>query len=80
MPVVASDLEGIKDAVMHGENGYLVDSKDAKKFISTIINLLRDPSYIKELGNRARQFVISHYSSDRIGEQYLKEFKTVINA
>ncbi len=78
LPVVASDLEGIKDAVTHGENGYLIDSKDAKKFISTIINLIRDPSYNKELGNMASQFVISRYSWDRIGEQYLKEFKTVM--
>lgn len=78
LPVVASDLEGIKDAIIHGKNGFLIDHKDIEKFISTIISLIREPSYSKEFGKRARQFVISHYSWHHIGEQYLKEFETVI--
>ena len=78
LPVVASDLEGIKDAVIHEENGYLVGTKDREKFVSTIINLIRDPSYREELGNKARQFVICNYSWEHIGVRYLKEFKTII--
>ncbi len=77
--MVTKDLEGIKDAVIHGENGYLIGIKDREKFVSTIINLIRDTSYRKELGNKARQFVICNYSWDRIGVRYLNEFDNVIH-
>jgi glycosyltransferase involved in cell wall biosynthesis len=80
LPVVASDLEGIKDAITHGENGCLVDVRNTEKFISTIVGLIQDRSHRKELGTKAREFVISHFSWHDIGERYLGEFERVIKA
>ena len=79
LPVVASDLEGIKDAISHGENGCLIEYNNTEKFVSTISDLIRDPSRRKKFGKKAREFVISHYSWYRIGVQYLKEFESLMN-
>ena len=77
LSVVASDLEGIKDAVSHGKNGYLIDYKDTEKFISTIVSLIKNPSYRNEFGKNAKQFVTSNYNWHHIGARYLKEFENV---
>lgn len=36
LPVIASNIEGIKDAVINGKTGYLVKEKDVKEFIKRI--------------------------------------------
>jgi glycosyltransferase involved in cell wall biosynthesis len=44
LPVVASNLQGIKDAVIHEKTGYLVDEGDADGFVDRIqsMNLARE--------------------------------------
>jgi len=36
LPVVAADLQGIKDAIIHGENGVLVEPENAAAFADAV--------------------------------------------
>jgi glycosyltransferase involved in cell wall biosynthesis len=80
LPVVASDLEGIKDAIRHGENGFLVDAGNSEEFIATILDLIEAPINRKKLGNKARKFVVSHFNWDDVVRRYLREFEITIKA
>jgi glycosyltransferase involved in cell wall biosynthesis len=44
LPVVASDLQGLRDAVLHGRTGYLVEAGDITGFVDRItsMSLCRD--------------------------------------
>lgn len=44
MPVVASRLEGIEDAIVDGETGWLCEPGDAETFRSIVTDLLDDPA------------------------------------
>jgi len=76
--VVASELEGIQDAVIHGQNGFLVSPYDIDSYVEIILNLLEDEQKRKHCGNRARDFVLRNYNWEKVSHQYLKVFKQVI--
>jgi len=76
LPVVASRLQGIQDAVKDGKNGVLVQPEDAEAFRISIERLLKlEGSERKSLGSRYRQFTLDHYSWAGMAGQYLEEFR-----
>lgn len=73
--IVASALEGLKDAVKDGENGFLVESGNADAWAAKINELLADDEFRKEFGEKAKKYVIKNYSWDKIARRYLEEMK-----
>ncbi len=74
LPVVASRLEGIPDAVVGGENGVLVPPLDAEAWASAIHDLLADGAARADLAARAREFTRSRYRWDRLAREYIRAF------
>lgn len=78
LPVVAANIEGLKDAVKSGENGFLVESGDAEAWIARINELLANDEFRKEFGEKARKYTIENYSWGKIAKRYLKEIQKVV--
>ncbi len=76
LPVVASNLEGIKDAIQTGRNGWLVEWGNAQSFLQKINELLNYPQ-ISELRQQIQEYTINHYSWNEIAQRYLEEFKKI---
>lgn len=76
--VVASALEGLKDAIKDGENGFLVESGNADAWIQKIneLLLLSDEAR-KKFGEKARKYTIEHFSWDKIAKKYLDVMKNI---
>ena len=71
--VVASNLEGLADAVKEGENGFLVEPGDADAWVQKISAVLRlDDGARRDLGQRAAEYVRRHFSWDEICARYLE--------
>lgn len=79
LPVIASNLEGLKDAIKEGQNGFLVEPYDAEGYVKKINELLADENYRKEFGEKARQFVIENYHWEKIAKKYLEEITNIIS-
>ena len=77
IPIVASELEGIKAAVKNGKNGFLIEPYDTEGFSKVILTLLCDDKARKDFGSAARMFSMVNYSWQRIAEQYLKIFRSL---
>jgi phosphatidylinositol alpha-1,6-mannosyltransferase len=75
--VVAANLEGIPDAIIPGQNGFLLPPGDADGYVNTILPLLSDEQRRQALGRQAQHFVQEHYSWEHIAEQYLAVFREV---
>lgn len=69
-PVVAADLEGLRDAIVDGEAGRLIASADREAWSSAIIELLEDPARAAELGERARAWVRAERTWDGVCDRY----------
>ncbi|HEY3235568.1 MAG TPA: glycosyltransferase family 4 protein [Polyangiaceae bacterium] len=70
LPVVASRLEGIPDAVADGENGTLVPPENAAAFEAALRDLVADATERRKRGERGRAYTEKNYSWPRIIEQY----------
>ena len=79
LPIVASRLEGIKDAVKEGENGFLIEPYNVKDYVKKIDELLENDSLRKDFGEKARNYTIKNHSGEKIAREYLDEFKILIS-
>jgi glycosyltransferase involved in cell wall biosynthesis len=75
--VVASALEGLKDAVKDSENGFLVESGNADAWALKIKELLAEDDFREEFGQKAKHYTIAHYSWDIIARRYLEVIERV---
>ena len=80
IPVIASNLEGLKDAIIDGQDGFLAEPENADDWIKKINKLLSDDSFRKEFGEKAREYIIQNFRWKKIAERYLEEIKKTINA
>ena len=62
LPVVATRHAGIKDAVLDGETGLLVDEGDVEGMAERMIRLAEDPGLAARLGKAAREHIAAHYA------------------
>ena len=75
-PTVATDLEGIKDVVENGKNGYKIPVRDSEAFASKIDETL-NMNYLA-LSNSSRNYVIQNFAWNRVAERYISYLNKVI--
>jgi len=51
LPVVASNIQGLRDAVINGKTGYLVKERDVEGFVGRITDMNLDKDQIREIVN-----------------------------
>ncbi len=78
-PVVAADLEGIKDAVADGRNGVLAPSGDAAAFRGAVSHFLNDTAYAREFGKQARRYTLENYRWPKIADRYVNAYKNLLD-
>lgn len=76
-PAVAADLEGIKDVIEQGKNGYRVPSLDAEQFADTVKQMLANN--LEQFSLQTRRYVQEQFSWKRVSQQYIDFFQTVID-
>ena len=76
--IVASGIEGIRDAVISGKNGILLPSENPKAWIDTIHQLLSDKEKLERLSQEGKDFSIEHYSWEKMVNGYAEIFKKKI--
>ena len=80
-PVIASGVGGIRDQIVDGESGVLLeDPYDLDEFAAQLNGLLRDPDRADRLGRAARERVRTRYLGDRHLIQYVDLFATLDGA
>lgn len=77
IPVVSTKHGGIKEAIIHGETGYLVDENDINGMSNFMIKLCESPEKAKELGLNGRKHIIDNYERNK---QILKLYKAAEEA
>lgn len=60
-PVIATNVGGNPEAIIHESTGVLVPPKDPAKMASAVINLFRNRKFAEELGNNGKKLVESKF-------------------
>jgi phosphatidylinositol alpha-1,6-mannosyltransferase len=71
LPTLAADLEGIRDVIDEGVNGWFAPTEDADAFASRIHELLDDPEGLRDASERTAEYVTSTFPWEQTAERYL---------
>lgn len=82
LPVIASEVGGLKNVVVDGETGYLVPPKDPVAMAEKIRELIIDPAKRKQMGEMGYRRSMENYTAQQycknIQNLYLELFGAVI--
>jgi hypothetical protein len=77
VPVIASNIGGLGEVIRHGENGLLVENREAA--ISAAIRTLLDhPGLARQIGAAARRTVIERFTVDRMVASTLDSYRRAL--
>lgn len=68
LPTVASRVGGNAEIVQDGKTGLLVPPQDSSTLAEALLRLLRNPDFADMLGKNGREYVVSHFSFQRMLE------------
>lgn len=74
VPVVATKVGGVPEAVVQNETGVLVEPGDAAALARELCRLLGDRELLKSMGKAARERAIERFSWDKIAESLLEQY------
>ena len=76
LPTLAADLEGIRDVIDEGVNGWFAPTENADAFAARIESLLGDPDGLRAASARTADYVTSTFRWDRTAERYIEAAAT----
>jgi glycosyltransferase involved in cell wall biosynthesis len=62
-PVVASDIRGCREVVLHGDTGLLVPPRDVPGLVEAIQRLYANRTLAARMGERARQHIVQNFNN-----------------
>lgn len=77
LPVVASDLEGLRDAVTNGKNGFLMKPEQADDFVRTINELSENDDERRLFGEQAARYIENTFHWNMIAKRYVDTLTTI---
>jgi glycosyltransferase involved in cell wall biosynthesis len=72
-PIVATNVGGLKEVILHGQTGLLVNNHDQNELTEKIFYLLENPEIAAEMGKNARKHVSQLFGFDR----YINEYESL---
>jgi glycosyltransferase involved in cell wall biosynthesis len=76
--VLASDIEGLKDAIKDGANGFQVEHENAEAWISKVNEVLANDEFREEFGAKAKQYVLDNFTWDKVAKRYIEEMNKIL--
>lgn len=70
LPVLASDVGSVAEAVGDGETGFLVKRDDVAEIRDRLRRLLADPPLRAQMGRRGRELALARFTDDAMARRY----------
>jgi glycosyltransferase involved in cell wall biosynthesis len=78
LPVVATDVGGVSEAVEDGRTGRLVPPRDPAALAEAIIDILRDPGRREAMGQAARDAGRQRFSAERMVDDVAALYRSLL--
>ncbi len=80
LPVVASDVGGISEAVTPNHTGLLAPSGDVDALTGNLTELIGDAALRKKLGDAGRQRYLKHFTFENMRDNTLRIYQEAVSA
>jgi glycosyltransferase involved in cell wall biosynthesis len=77
-PMVAADVPGCREVVVHGKTGLLARVDDPAAFADALAKLIRDPALRAQYGGAARAMAEDRFSAGAIGRETLATYNALL--
>jgi glycogen synthase len=77
-PVVAGDVGGLRDLVVHEETGLLVPPGDVEALRAALHRLLADPDLRRRFGEAGRARIAEHFTWQQFGDEMLRAYEDAL--
>ena len=78
-PIVATDVQGCREVVIPGVNGYLVPTEDPTALASRLEQLLLQPELREQMGLSGRRLIEENYSDQIVTKQILSIYRGLLD-
>ena len=75
LPIVATNVNGIPEAIEHNESGLLVEPFVPEQLASAVERLMQSPFEMKRIGVNARERVVRTFSKDAFNQKLRKIYR-----
>jgi len=75
LPVVATDVGGVRETVVHGRTGWLVRPQDPSAVAGALLRLLADPKTRASMGRAGCERVRERFARSAMHERYLQLYR-----
>lgn len=69
VPVVATNVGGVGEIIQNGQNGFLVESKNAQALAQALEKIIQDPSHSKKMALELKKLVNKNYNFQDMAEK-----------
>lgn len=80
LPVVATDIRGSREEVVHGETALLVPARDATALAGALQTLVDDPHARTRMGRAGRERALTHFDESRVVARQIAEIRARLPA
>ena len=77
LPVVATDVGGVREAVIEGDTGFLIPENDDVRLADRLRTLVADPALRASMGQAARAHYEAEFTFDRLVAEALSLYESV---
>ena len=77
-PVITCNSVGCKEAVIDGNNGYLIPTKDVDALVEKLDILLSNAKLRQEMGKNSRAYAEANFSLDMVIEKHLEIYEELV--
>jgi glycosyltransferase involved in cell wall biosynthesis len=78
LPVVATEVGGMPEVVVHGHTGLLVSSQDVEQLTAALVTLIQQPGLRRRLGRQGRARAVAHFSLQRMVHDYQLLYESLL--
>jgi glycosyltransferase involved in cell wall biosynthesis len=79
-PVVGTSFGGVKEIIIDGETGFVVNPLDKEEFAEKIVRLLIDGELANKLGEKGYEVVREKFNLDKVAINYLGHLESLKNS
>ena len=79
-PLIAADMPGCREIVLHGRNGLLVPARDGVRLAEAIKTLLLDEERRTEMGRQSRLLACREFTQERVINRTLDVYQAALRA
>jgi glycosyltransferase involved in cell wall biosynthesis len=78
LPCIVANIPANAEIIQDGKNGLLVNVDDDEDLAKAIVRLAKNQELREKLGREAIRTIESHYSIDRVAEQYIALYQNLL--